>query len=950
MMRTLLILLLVVSCAAFALDNSVTVHNLTASEQTNRVAVVSRLFAEGEIAACVQAYVAGDAIPTQTDVKSRWPDGTLKHAIVAVEIASISASGSVQVDFRNSVSCNSPGGAMSYAAIQALSWDGQFEATLNSITYTRNAKTMLTACGSISSDPFNSQCRYWLSGSLVTQIIIEDRSTSRTQDFGWQWDGDSWEENLAFKTIHPIFVVTISNPSGGGPFIHVETIAENPWVDYSQRQPYTFVIKTGAALDTVFTRAAAWPHLGGASWSVRRWSGTVPGGCTSDNDKNACIYIDYNSEYLIYSKAAPSYDLRWNNAARASTINVNSNDWLINTEGELEPAFCPPTNPRCGRMTKAWPPAGGQHFIGLNHVWDVFQLLAMDNTSLTLAQRKLMWERLFVGTALGMGGVPMHTRESLTDRCHNESGASKLFSSEGCDLNAFGFPLSVNARPTSADAQASLVGCTTGQPCLNSTSPDNNAWVTAGNTSRAHQPQPTYNTYLLTGDWYFLEDVKMWASYIVSASPYGTGHNSRHDDWGFINHAGEGNDRFWTIRELYNAVFIIPDDDPTAPYYRQKMAKNLAIREGMFCITDGTYYDPATTSPWYWGKYTYGYGLCNPLALWPFEFANQGGDGVPLAGAGGPIRSERHYYFSHRDVVYGRMAEVIPESVPLVRFVQQARVASILEGPAPFRLNYNYPLMPSGTFPTVYTSWADWYDDILKVATVRDAITSATQTTIWLKLPDTVGKLQGTYTGDQIHGLIKIDDERIRICNLVTQGPGGGPSGGLYNMQLTVGNDGCPSVTGRGFQGTTATTHAVDATATSIPAIWNSGTDTRGGYDYFLTGTLAMAAHPDNPNSYRAWEWARANQKNVAGFATGPLWSFTPRDFITNIRQIGSAVLFVAPQPAACGYAFNPTSSLDSGDTSTGTGKRNRSISVSGHTGETLRITCGTARTSVVVQ
>jgi len=252
-MRTFISFFLTV-ISVFALDNSVTHHDLSGSTQSNRVISTSRLFAEGELpGGCAVAYLSGNPLTTQTDVKSVWDDGSLKHAIVTYEVPSITSNGSVQVEFRDSGGCNNDG-YLTYTQITngSVPWGAQLEATANSITNTRNAQTMLETCGSISSDPFAASCRYWLAGPLVTQVIIENRATNRPEDFGWQYTGGAWQApaNDTYKSLHPIFVATFYTPSSGGPFINTLTIVENAWMDRYQRQHYTFVIKTGSPLNS----------------------------------------------------------------------------------------------------------------------------------------------------------------------------------------------------------------------------------------------------------------------------------------------------------------------------------------------------------------------------------------------------------------------------------------------------------------------------------------------------------------------------------------------------------------------------------------------------------------------------------------------------------------------------------------------------------------------------
>src|SRR4051812_46566676 len=64
------------------------VDSLTISEQagvtTSRYPIqLGRPFLDGEIAGAPQALIDGVPVPTQADVKARWPGGSVKHAIVS---------------------------------------------------------------------------------------------------------------------------------------------------------------------------------------------------------------------------------------------------------------------------------------------------------------------------------------------------------------------------------------------------------------------------------------------------------------------------------------------------------------------------------------------------------------------------------------------------------------------------------------------------------------------------------------------------------------------------------------------------------------------------------------------------------------------------------------------------------------------------------------------------
>jgi len=58
--------------------NGITVTEASGSSQTDRPLTLSRVFAQGDIPNFAKARVGGVAVPTQCDVKTRWPDGSVQ--------------------------------------------------------------------------------------------------------------------------------------------------------------------------------------------------------------------------------------------------------------------------------------------------------------------------------------------------------------------------------------------------------------------------------------------------------------------------------------------------------------------------------------------------------------------------------------------------------------------------------------------------------------------------------------------------------------------------------------------------------------------------------------------------------------------------------------------------------------------------------------------------------
>jgi hypothetical protein len=184
-MKALFLFFVVGGLLPAAVSNSVIIQNLTGSPMTNRPITVSRVFAEGEITQFAQARVGGAAVLTQCDVKTRWADGSLKHALVSFQ-ANLPGNGSITVDLINQGTGNNTGHLTSTAQMLAPSWmtgspswNAELEINGGTAPALKNVRAML---GRLAVAP--GQVRYWMQGPIATQVIVEDRTTALSEDFG----------------------------------------------------------------------------------------------------------------------------------------------------------------------------------------------------------------------------------------------------------------------------------------------------------------------------------------------------------------------------------------------------------------------------------------------------------------------------------------------------------------------------------------------------------------------------------------------------------------------------------------------------------------------------------------------------------------------------------------------------------------------------------------------
>jgi hypothetical protein len=615
-------------------SNSITVQDTGGAGSTNRPFTISRVFAQGEIPHYPQARLSGNLLATQADVKTRWSDGSVEHVMISF-LASVPQNGRITVDFVDQASGNN---ANPLTATQMLSSSFNFGAEIdvtNGSTLTANARNMLSA-GSFT---------YWLQGSICTQVIIEDRSPSLQWDLGWD----------AFKSLHPIFVATFYAGYSG---VKVEMILENAWTTKLEDVPYSLALKTGSTLNVTAYTSPTLTHYAKSRWRKTYWSGTTPGS----------VNIDYNFKYLMYSKAIPVFDQSLNPTPAAITNEAQA--WAGSDQGQILHSTPAAGTFYSGEYVTYMPMTGGRGDIGLFPRWYVLYLYSMD-------------PRLYasmVGNGEVSGYVPIHFRESVTGKFYRDPNGTGSATTD----TAFGRPVSIDTRPTFSNGKignTNPADAITGAgpnvcapldgtvPCNNNSSSSPDQWV----PDLAHYPEIPYIPYLITGDWYFLEELQFVAAYMLSwEDPDYSVSYARHLNWGILNNIGiQTRGEAWALRNIAHAAFFSPDTSPEKFYFSQKVNYYIAAKEGALGITNGNFFQPnpggtasnpcptatyntATATQWCWGNVTFGQGLTDPLHI------PDAGNGQNVENLNTSVVSngDSPWMMNYQQIVVGHVAEL----------------------------------------------------------------------------------------------------------------------------------------------------------------------------------------------------------------------------------------------------------------------------------------------------
>lgn len=505
--------------------DTVTIHEKSGHAQANRAVTIPRAFRQGEIANFAEASIDGKRVLTQCDVKNRWPDGSLKYAMVSFVIPALAANGSMVVSF-----FDQPDGHNADYLTRAGLLDAKYDFDA-SIEMAGAAGQRVSAREMVTGGAF----RYWLKGPIVTAVIIEDRSPARSFDKDF---GDS------SKALHPIFEAWFYPASES---VEVGYTVENIWASSDKSRSmrdlsYALKLWAGAKTPTVKFQEPLFSHIARTRWHKRFWAGTKP----------PAIQIDHNLAYWTSTHVIPNWDasIRVTGSLLASRLGADSS--VDRIEG---------IQVGIGNYQKDLIQGGASDWIGLAPLWDILYLYSMDNRLLQAS----------LSNADLAGRIPWNFREA-----DEKAGTGHFFDARGTQ-GTFGRVISVNARERVTLSDLSET-CSEGAAADNiQTGPiQENGWV----TTRDHMPDVAYIPYLFSGRYYYLEALQLQAAFIVGWKLGCTEEAyNRQGEEGFLHDTQLRGDA-WAFRTLAYAAFISPDGTPEKSYFEDKLLNNIAEWEG----------------------------------------------------------------------------------------------------------------------------------------------------------------------------------------------------------------------------------------------------------------------------------------------------------------------------------------------------------------------------------
>lgn len=513
-----------------ASDNFVTVKEADGIRTIDYPVQLGRVFLKGEIANYPQALVDGKGVETQADVKTRWPDGSVKHAILSFYVPTLDAGQSVRVTFTNQSLPPTAGLTNEQMLASEYRFDSVLRVTAGQQVASASARQMLS----------DGHVTRWLSGPVSTSVVLADHSSARTYDLGFD----------AYRSLRPIFHATFW-PRIKKVFVRVIGETSNP--DAWQTLSYDLTITGGTSSPaTIYSRTGV-SHHPAARWTRTFWIGDPP----------SHVDIDHNLRYLAATGAVPNFD---SDIVVAPTEIQNwATEWNKAPKGILD----------SGNWEKAMFATGGRPDIGPYPTWVGLWLYSGDHRMESVAR----------GNADLAGAWPFHFRESKPDRIFEPVGRQNA---QGRVLSVFARPTLVLGEGN-VNIDNPVIAASDGVIFVGGDG-NYNGWV--GDTS--HQPDPYSVLYTLSGDYWYLEQMQFWASWgtfrNIPASQVAWSRGPQNTSGGL---AGSPRDEAWGFRTRAQAAWFSPDGSAEKVYFERQLGDAIAIWEGRRNIRDGVYYNSA---------------------------------------------------------------------------------------------------------------------------------------------------------------------------------------------------------------------------------------------------------------------------------------------------------------------------------------------------------------------
>jgi hypothetical protein len=334
--------------------------------------------------------------------------------------------------------------------------------------------------------------------------------------------------------------------------VRTDVVVENDWAFEPDPQGFTYDVTIASGGTTAYSKAGL-KHTHHSRWHTIVWWG---------QERKADVKHDI--DYLLATRAVPNYD-------RSVAVSSSALSAMAATYGPMS----------CGDLTSYMPATGAHDDIGPLPRFAALYLLSMDLNAKA---------NMLANGGCG-GSYQIHYRDKVKDM--------------PVTLDDYPY-MTIVGNP--GDTYNPKTGKSEGFPAvtngLDTLTPDD-----------AHQPSIAYLPYLISGDYFFLEELLFWTNWNLFYTNPGYRDNVK----GLFKSLQERG-QAWDMRTLGQAAYITPDSHPQKAglidklnnnivYYSTKYADTIATNR-LGYIDDGysLAYAPYGIAPWQDDFFTYSIG------------------------------------------------------------------------------------------------------------------------------------------------------------------------------------------------------------------------------------------------------------------------------------------------------------------------------------------------------
>ncbi|MGL1902379.1 MAG: hypothetical protein OCC49_09600 [Fibrobacterales bacterium] len=381
-----------------SLITTVTINEVSGTSTLNYPVTMGLPLVQGDARDAVTAYINGSPVPTQTDIKVTYTDGTIRHCIISFIVPELQANSSVSVQLFSGGS-----NANTYSLKKGDLLESDFEALVTFDFYPDSIMSQSSLTASTSSRAIlekSSDHTAWLAGEIVTEFLIQDASLNPHNSINIQYQVRKY-------------------PGWNG--TRVSVVAENAWHDTRGNVYYDVDLQLGHSNPTQVFAKEKVKHYHDSRWRRVFWIGDEPPRSS----------VQYDLEYLISTGYIPPYDTALGVAEQSIdkiyTSWDNETHWQKGTKEIMS----------WGLISPVMGMAGGRADLGVLPGWAVTYLQSMD------------WRAEEVVLRLGeqAGSFPAHIRNRATGLIatiddfpkknpYNWAGGDYLYGFEQGDMNS----------------------------------------------------------------------------------------------------------------------------------------------------------------------------------------------------------------------------------------------------------------------------------------------------------------------------------------------------------------------------------------------------------------------------------------------------------------------------------------------------------------------------------